>query len=301
VAKKKAARKATEKGNRKKPLGLASKAKDKGLKEHSNSDALAGPASTTDQSLLGGIASTRLITEVIRHEVDAAAKAAFGGALKGDLLRSLNSSIADVLKPLREAIDDLYSKIDEIPKRPTEESIQRLAEDRIKQAEIEAARMQLWATEWWESDHKQSSRRPPRPSIIGRAMHELQTNANGGALTPAAVFEQIEKRGSHHLPETVRELLRKYRTSGIGTKNKKDASGKLGTDLRARLRGLVTGLLATDEKGDLRLTPRGLLVFKGWPDWSVQGIDIGCRGRAVYAAGTPGSAADGGRSGRPSE
>ncbi len=249
---------------------------------------------TDDQSLIDGIVSTRLITEVIRPEVETAVKAAFGGALKGDLLRSLISSIADVLKPLREEIADLYCKIDEIPKPPTQESIHRLADDRIKQASVNAERRQMWATEWWEDDHRSSVRTPPRPSIVGRAMHELQTATNGKALKPAGIFEHIEKRGAHHLPSTVRELLRKYKTSGSGTK-KKDASGKLGTHLHDRLKGLVAGLLALDKKGDLRLTDRGLLVFNGWPDWSVRGDDIECQGRAEYTAGATESAADDGR------
>lgn len=235
-----------------------------------------------DQGLAEGIASTQVMTAAAQAFITEAMKNGIAAATKDVVPEVVAQALAPTLKKLQESIKDIYRKIDEIPKPAAEKRVQILAEDRIKREFVRIKRVQMWLVEWSPNDRKDSMRVPPRPSIIGRAMHELQTDRQGTAMTPAAIFERIKKRGAHHLSATLKKLLTKYRRKRNGDVDT-SVSGDLGNQLEGRLHGLKAGGYIRVERRQRQLSQQGLDVFDGWPDWSVRNDDSACQGRADYA------------------
>lgn len=236
-----------------------------------------------DQDLTDGIASTQVMTAAVQATIDEAVKGNLAAAMRDALPAAVTQVIAPMLKSLQESVNDLRAKFDEAPKPVSQESIHKLAEDRIKRESVRIKRTEMWMAEWSQTDRKDSMRVPPRPSIIGRAIHELQTDCQGTAMTPAAIFERIRKRASHHLSATLKKLLARYRPKPNGNVDK-GVSGDLGDQLEGRLHGLKAGGYIRVKRGQRQLSQQGLDVFDGWPDWSVRNDDTDCQGRADYAS-----------------
>jgi len=273
VAKKKSVRKAARGGKKrsKKQPRLPTTAAMAGVNRKTNDPA---DVTESDQAIADGIALTRPVTQVIATHPER--------DLAGTQAAEINSVLATLLKPISEQISELSEKIDDIPKPPKPDDISKLAADRVSLESRRLRRREIWLWEKPDPSDTSSKYSLPRPSIIGRAMCDLQADRDRGALTPAAVFQWIEEHGSHHLSETIRKLLRRYRPQN-GNVNT-DVSGKIGKHFKKRLQRLIRGNYARVEGLTPLLTGLGLGTFEGWPDWSA--LDDGTD--AAPSADSPG-------------
>lgn len=186
------------------------------------------------------------------------------------------------LRDTAEGITDVYEKLDSLSKPVAPEEIEQLARTLAAKAERDGKRGMLWLMEKQKSQ-QQDRNKPPRPSIIGRALFDLQTKNPEQLRTPVAVFTQIREHGPHHLSPAILKALDRYRrTDG---KVDKDASGKLGKHLDTRLDELRAAEHVTHTADQRTLTNTGLRLFDQWPEWDTRHDDVQCCGYARNSVG----------------
>jgi hypothetical protein len=147
---------------------------------------------------------------------------------------------------------------------------------------LQMERSMLWSFEAGREGPK--ALRLPRPSIIGRALYDLQREAAGyEGSTPADIYQMISARGPHHLSETAQKYVTRYRAGETS-----NVSGKMGIHLKPRFEALAK---PTDRRpyaeqtGERRyLTGHGITIFSNWPHWDARDEDLTGDG-----PGTPGS------------
>ncbi len=193
------------------------------------------------------------------------------------------ASLSDVLLALTQGMNDLHAKFGAVPKASETKITGEITTNALTKATTEERRRTLWGTERREKEPQQSKDHLPRPSIVGRAMHELQTTTKvPTSIKPEMVLRCVQKNGPHHLSTIVLGLLSRYKPEGA--KVDADVSGKLGKQLTPREAPLILLHLVAAENGKRWLTPIGLATFDGWPDWEVRDDDFECCGRKDRAS-----------------
>lgn len=148
----------------------------------------------------------------------------------------------------------------------------------------------LWS--WETAREGPSSLRLPRPSIIGRALFDLQqaeVDTYEGSV-PAEIYITISENGRHHLSETAYDRVARYQAGET-----RAMSAKINEHLEPRFEALSDrsrGRYYAEIAGNRRsLTTKGSQVFSDWPDWSARDEDVsgdgpGTSSPAPPAAGT---------------
>jgi hypothetical protein len=132
---------------------------------------------------------------------------------------------------------------------------------------LNARRQEIWRAEL----NQQKPLRLPRPTIVGRAMRELERErqANPRVFSARRVFQWVRDHGAHHLDRTVADL--------IEAKGRTASSSRSGL-FETRFKRLQGHLLAEVKNDEWILTRHGARVFTGWPDWGVADDDVECEG-----------------------
>jgi hypothetical protein len=132
---------------------------------------------------------------------------------------------------------------------------------------LNARRQEIWRAEL----NQQKPLRLPRPTVVGRAMRDLEPERmeNPSSFSARRVFQLIRDHGAHHLDKTVADLI--------------DAKGNTASSSRSglfetRFKRLQGHLLAEVKNDEWILTRHGARVFRGWPDWGVADDDVECEG-----------------------
>ena len=135
---------------------------------------------------------------------------------------------------------------------------------------LQVERSWLWSME---------ALRLPRPSIIGRALYDLQHEAESDAASvyegskPADIYIKISVKGGHHLSETSSKYVTRYIAGETS-----DMSGAIGRHLEPRFKVLtprIAGRILTGRSGELRcLTGHGNNFFANWPHWDARDDDL---------------------------
>lgn len=115
-----------------------------------------------DAELLEGANATALVAAMFKEVMSA--------------IKTLPVSIEAVhrlAKTTAEGVTDLYSQIDDIPKQQDAKKVEELAFEMLTKMRRTDWRTFLWQTERREVEHKDSKYHLPRPSIVGRTLHEL--------------------------------------------------------------------------------------------------------------------------------
>ena len=117
--------------------------------------------------------------------------------------------------------------------------------------------------------------RLPRPSIIGRALYDLQhegASAYEGSR-PADIYTKISDRGPHHLSETASRYVTRYEAGETS-----DMAGKIGIHFEMRFKVLtprIAGRILAGRSGQLRwLRGHGNNFFANWPHWDARDDDL---------------------------
>lgn len=144
----------------------------------------------------------------------------------------------------------------------------------------------LWS--WETAREGLSSLRLPRPSIIGRALFDLQqaeVDTYEGSV-PAKIYITISENGRHHLSETASNRVARYLAGET-----RAMSGKINEHLEPRFEALSDrskGRYYAEIAGERRsLTARGSQVFANWPDWSARDEDVSGDGRGISGSAPP--------------
>ena len=138
---------------------------------------------------------------------------------------------------------------------------------------LQIERSMLWSCEAGRDGIQ--SLRLPRPSIIGRALYDLQQVAAASyeGSSPAEIYITISVNGRHHLSEVARGRVDRYQAG-----KKRAMSGKINEHLGPRfdaLSNLRDGRNYAENFGNLRsLTARGSRVFANWPHWDARDDDL---------------------------
>ena len=135
---------------------------------------------------------------------------------------------------------------------------------------LQVERSWLWSTE---------ALRLPRPSIIGRALYDLQHDAESDAESvyegskPADIYITILARGPHHLSETASRYVTRYEAGETS-----DMAGKIGIHIEPRFKVLtprIAGRILAGRSGQLRwLRGHGNNFFANWPHWDARDGDL---------------------------
>jgi hypothetical protein len=139
---------------------------------------------------------------------------------------------------------------------------------------INARREEIWRAEL----NQQKPLRLPRPTVVGRAMRELEPERLEDPRSFSAsrrVFQWIRERGGHHLGKTVADL--------IEAKGKTASSSRVGL-FETRFKRLQGHSLAEVKNDEWILTLHGARVFTDWPDWKVSDDDVECDGLLARVA-----------------
>ena len=142
---------------------------------------------------------------------------------------------------------------------------------------LQVERSLLWSME--TSFSRMQALRLPRPSIIGRALYDLQHEAESDAASvyegskPADIYIKISVKGGHHLSETSSKYVTRYIAGETS-----DMSGAIGRHLEPRFKVLtprIAGRILTGRSGELRcLTGHGNNFFANWPHWDARDDDL---------------------------
>lgn len=144
----------------------------------------------------------------------------------------------------------------------------------------------LWS--WETAREGLTSLRLPRPSIIGRALYDLQQAAatTYEGSVPAEIYITISDNGPHHLSNTASNHVRRYRVGET-----RAMSGKINEHLEPRFEALSDrnrGRYYAESAGDRRsLTVRGSQVFANWPHWSARDEDLSGDGPGTSGSAPP--------------
>ena len=135
---------------------------------------------------------------------------------------------------------------------------------------LQVERSWLWSTE---------ALRLPRPSIIGRALYDLQHDAESDAESvyegskPADIYITILAKGPHHLSETASRYVTRYEAGETS-----DMAGKIGIHFEMRFEVLTkrtAGRILAGRSGQLRwLRGHGNNFFANWPHWDARDDDL---------------------------
>ena len=221
-----------------------------------------GPAEANrDAELLEGANATELFKAFwLRMEA--------GDEKKEKLLNSVNEGISLLLSKASDSVDP--------------QEIKELAFEMLTKLRRTDWRVFLWQSERREAEHKDSKCHLPRPSIVGRALHDLGAFGKTHWQVAGEIFQEIQAKGPDHLNDLIKTYLTNYVDSD-GIKDK-DIAGKLKTQLTPRLELLLRrAWVDTGGKG-CWLTPRGKELFDGWPDYRVQDDDFECLGEFIAAS-----------------
>ena len=160
---------------------------------------------------------------------------------------------------------------------------------------LQVERSWLWSMETSFS-HTQALRLP-RPSIIGRALYDLQHEAESDAASvyegskPADIYIKISVKGGHHLSETSSTYVTRYIAGETS-----DMSGAIGRHLEARFKVLTSRIaerILAGRSGELRcLRGHGNNFFANWPHWDARDDDL--TGDGPSPSGSPAPAPAGG-------
>jgi len=159
---------------------------------------------------------------------------------------------------------------------------------------LQVERSWLWSLETGFS--RTRALRLPRPSIIGRALYDLQHEAESDAASvyegskPADIYIKISVKGGHHLSETSRTYVTRYIAGETS-----DMSGAIGRHLEPRFKVLtprIAGRILTGRSGELRcLTGHGNYFFANWPNWDALDDDLTGYGPSTSGPAPPASGA----------
>jgi hypothetical protein len=222
-----------------------------------------GPSEANrDAELLEGANATALVKELwLRMEA--------GDAKKEKLLKRVDEGLSLFLA--------------KVPDPPDAKKVEALALEKLTKLRQTDWRVFLWQSERREAEHKDSKYHLPRPSIVGRTLHELGAFEKNRWQVAGEIFQEIKAKGPHHLKTPlITDYLKAY-VKPDGSKDTKIA-GKLKLQLDPRLEILLRkSWVATGKKG-CWLTPRGKELFDGWPDYRVQDDDFECFGEFVAAS-----------------
>ena len=138
---------------------------------------------------------------------------------------------------------------------------------------LQVERSWLWSLETGFS--RTRALRLPRPSIIGRALYDLQhegASAYEGSR-PADIYTKISDRGPHHLSETASRYVTRYEAGETS-----DMAGKIGIHFEMRFKVLtprIAGRILAGRSGQLRwLRGHGNNFFANWPHWDARDDDL---------------------------
>ncbi|MEI7863459.1 MAG: hypothetical protein WCJ21_12540 [Planctomycetota bacterium] len=155
---------------------------------------------------------------------------------------------------------------------------------------LQMERSMLWT---WETTRDSKSSRLPRPSIIGRALSDLQqsegTTYDGSS--PADIYITILVSGRHHLSDVAVRRVERYQAGAT-----RAMSGKINEHLEPRFDALSIrrdGRNYAENVGDRRsLTARGCRVFENWPHWDARDDDPTGDGPGTSGSAPPAGATD---------
>jgi hypothetical protein len=185
-------------------------------------------------------------------------------------------------KTAAEGVTDLYSKIDDIPKPPAPKKVEELVELLFQKRIQTDSRTWLWQFERREAEHKDSKYHLPRPSVVGRALHDLGAFGKTHWQVAGEIFQEIQAKGPDHLKDVIKNYLTDY-VKPDGSKDT-DIAGKLKKQLTPRLELLLRRAWVDTAGKGCWLTPRGKEIFDGWPDYRVQDDDFECLGEFIAAS-----------------
>ena len=151
---------------------------------------------------------------------------------------------------------------------------------------LQVERSILWSlevgVEGRQADHL------PRPSIIGRALYDLQ-QAEGTTYegsSPADIYITISGSGRHHLSDVAVRHVERYQAG-----ERRAMSGKINEHLEPRFEALSNrsrGRYYADNAGTRRsLTADGCRMFADWPHWSARDDDFTGDGRSASGFAGP--------------
>ena len=151
---------------------------------------------------------------------------------------------------------------------------------------LQVERSMLWrlevGVEGRQADHL------PRPSIIGRALYDLQ-QAEGTTYegsSPADIYITISVSGRHHLSDVAVRHVERYQSG-----ERRAMSGKINEHLEPRFEALSKrsrGRYYADNAGTRRsLTVDGCRMFADWPHWSARDDDFTGDGRSASGFAGP--------------
>ena len=156
---------------------------------------------------------------------------------------------------------------------------------------LQVVRSMLWSLEGGPEGPQ--ALRLPRPSIIGRALYDLQHEATStyNGSVPAEIYIKISVQGEHHLSETPRRYVTHYIAGETS-----DMSGKIGIHLEPRFEVLTQQiaerLFAEKFRKRRYLTGYGSTIFNDWPHWDARDDDL--TGYGPSPSGSPAPAPAGG-------
>lgn len=125
-------------------------------------------------------------------------------------------------------------------------------------SDTQARRETLW---------KMETLSQPRASIVGRYLHDNKVTGDYKLLKifPAEVYEEISRKGAHHLDDTAQKHL--------ASSNSRAKASYCSKGVLTRIKLLLTGEFVTGDSKKYWLTSRGARVFNRWPWWSSRGDD----------------------------
>jgi len=162
------------------------------------------------------------------------------------------------------------------------------AAEPVSRQVLQVERSMLWSLE--VGVEGKQARRLPRPSIIGRALYDLQQEAATSytGSIPSAIYMKISAMGQQHLSDTAQAYVTRY-TAGETSA----MAGKIGIHLNPRFEALAK---RTDRRpyaelsGELRyLTGHGNAVFTNWPHWGAHDEDLTGDGPGPAGSAPPAS------------
>jgi hypothetical protein len=240
--------------------------------EPSGPDVPAAEASR-DQELHEGALATRITAEVL-------------AGLQAEMERNIRTAFQSVLDSITPRLTAMENRFIEAPRvLATKDDAATGEPERLSAATAEAIVSARRETTWLAELNQQSPLRLPRPTIIGRAIGELESRSRA-VPTAREVFLHIQERGVHHLPRTITRLLARSGSRPASTLRK---------HFKTRCSRLVNARLAKPLERGYRLMAIGKSLFKAWPDWGVADDDAECDGRLqnVTPPEEPSGASDG--------
>ena len=152
---------------------------------------------------------------------------------------------------------------------------------------LQMERSMLWSYEAGSDGNKPL--RLPRPSIIGRALYDLQmAAATYQGSSPAEIYITISVNGRHHLSEVARGRVDRYQAGET-----RAMSGKINEHLGPRFDALSNRRDGRNYAENIRnrrnLTKRGSRVFANWPHWDARDDDLTGYGPSTSGPAPPAS------------